>query len=182
MSTIEPGDEWSEGFRVTCPRVNETLEYCPDEDKVTAQGVSIKISKNESIDGDITQFEYFLAQNPGDSFRKLYYDIALIDCATNRSIKDVEATDQDHDAKKKCPGYEGGIGITFNNDTETKKCPPVYCNGEQKCLSNYTFEWTQRQEANKWCEEEYYGDLHVTLCVNKDPAVAKYVVLSIDKT
>lgn len=173
INKIVPGGGWQESFRITCPRVDPTLEYCPDEDKVTDQGVSIKIAKEASEETNITQFEYFLVQKPGDSFRRFHYDVALIDCATNRKINDLDATDKDHDTKKKCPGYEGGISVTFNKDTEAKKCPPIFCDGQHNCLSIYTFEWTQRPEANKLCEQEYRGDVYVGLCMNKNPATAK---------
>jgi hypothetical protein len=55
---IEPGASYEELYRMTCMTNSSELEYCPDEDKVSSQAVSLKISKEEKLPSDITQFEY----------------------------------------------------------------------------------------------------------------------------
>ena len=81
-------------------------------------------------------------------------------------LTDVSATSSDHQVKvKKCAGYQGGISVTFPNDTTGKKCPPINCDGKNKCMDIYMFDKSRKDEPSKRCEEEYKGDMVLDLCV-----------------
>jgi hypothetical protein len=172
MHTIQPANYWNESFRVTCPKMNETHEYCPEADKAAGQGVSFKISRDQELATDHTQFEYALLQNPhdGDTARRLRYDVSLLDCGRISGIKDIEATDEHHrDKLEHCPGYRGGVQVWFSSDSDEKICKRISCDSKTKCLSIYTWEWTRREEASLECESDYHGDVHVELCAGRKP-------------
>jgi hypothetical protein len=158
--------------------MNDTHEYCADEDKAAGQGVTLKISRSRRVDTDITQLEYFLFQNPraGDMFRRLHYDISLLDCGDVDGITDTTATDEQHKVKvARCPGYDRGLAVAFTNDSMATKCQPIYCDGGRQCPWIYTWDpwWTRMNDARIACEEEYYGNMHLSLCVNRYPAQAR---------
>lgn len=151
--------------------------YCPEEDKLAGQAISLKISKtNNPGDTNITQMEYALYQDPktGDKFKRLYYDVSLLDCANPNAmapegkaekITDFNATPEMHARKLAlCPGYDGGVSVTFTGDEKGAVCPPIYCDGVQKCFMIYTFDRTRPQESSFTCEKEYRGDLRLDLC------------------
>ncbi|CAO2654148.1 Nn.00g108810.m01.CDS01 [Neocucurbitaria sp. VM-36] len=126
MYTIPSGKFYTEPYRITCPpAINGSDGYCWDYDKLRGQGVSIKVSNNQSVAEDVLQFE-------------LYYDVSLLDCGkvanyaanygfdltdpNHRTITDASSTDDDHKAKvEKCPGYKGGLTVTFPSDTIGEK-------------------------------------------------------------
>ncbi|KAF2652290.1 hypothetical protein K491DRAFT_605126 [Lophiostoma macrostomum CBS 122681] len=168
MITVEAGMQYSEPFRTTCPKMNDTHEYCPDEDKVASQAVSLKVSKTKDL-VNITQFEYAYIPDHVDPSKRLSYDISLIDCHRVVGIKDADATDEQHNGKLDCPGYKGGIGVAFNMDTFNTNCPPVYCDGVHKCPSIYTWEWTQRNDASLSCKDKYLGSMELVLCASGNP-------------
>lgn len=146
--------------------------YCPGEDKLAGQAVSIKISRsNDPADQNITQLEYALYQNPSthDTFKRLYYDVSLLDCgAPDIAVTDFNATAAMFARKVEvCPGYAGGVAVTFSGEEEGNVCPPVYCDGESRCFMVYTFDRTRRQESSFTCEKEYRGDLRLDLCVKE---------------
>jgi hypothetical protein len=82
---IKPGENYTEPYRTTCAiPLNSTRGYCWAEDKLYGQGISMKISGNDTADGDITQFEYSLINNPfrpEPKFMRLGIDVPLLDCA-----------------------------------------------------------------------------------------------------
>jgi hypothetical protein len=82
---IKPGENYTEPYRTTCAiPLNSTRGYCWAEDKLYDQGISMKISGNDTADGDITQFEYSLINNPfrpEPRFMRLEIDVSLLDCA-----------------------------------------------------------------------------------------------------
>jgi hypothetical protein len=84
-------------------------------------------------------------------------------------LTDVKATENDHAVKlDKCPGYQNGVAVTFPSDKEGKKCPPIHCDGKEKCMSIYTFDRTREGEASMACHEEYRGDMVVHLCAGAE--------------
>lgn len=175
---VLPGDSYGESFRSTCQRMNNTHEYCPDEDKGANQGVTLKISRSRSVGTDITQLEYFLVQNleEGDTFKRLHYDVSLLDCGEIEGVTDADATYEQHEEKlARCPGYDGGLALAFTNDSMVTKCRPIYCDGKSKCPWVYTWDpwWTRMNDARMVCGEEFYGDMHLALCVNRYPAQAQ---------
>lgn len=79
-------------------------------------------------------------------------------------LTDVKATSEDHALKiKYCPGYEGGLNVTFSN-APNSTCPHLICDGKQVCKDIYTFDRTREGEATKACNEEYHGDMILHLC------------------
>ncbi|KAF2445626.1 hypothetical protein P171DRAFT_323327, partial [Karstenula rhodostoma CBS 690.94] len=120
--TIPSGTHYTEPFRTSAGcAYTGAPPYCPAEDKLAGQGVSIKISRsNNPADQNITQLEYALYQNPNihDTFKRLYYDVSLLDCgAPDVSVTDFNATDTMYAKKKElCPGYIGGVAVTFSGD------------------------------------------------------------------
>lgn len=133
--------------------------------------------------------EYALYRNPatGDAFKRLYYDVSLLDCANPRvmdltgqgfvgggEITDFNATAGMHAQKLAlCPGYEGGVSVTFSGDENGEVCPPIYCDGVEKCFMIYTFDRTRPQESSFTCEKEYRGDLRLDLCAERGDEVVK---------
>ncbi|KAH3969207.1 hypothetical protein HBI52_015670 [Parastagonospora nodorum] len=202
---IKAGETYTEPYRTTCAiYVNSTKpSYCWPEDKLGGQGISIKISADEHNFTNILQFEYALVRNPlrGDSYRRLDYDISLLDCgnplvytqeykvyiptsSTSGAIAvstatgvahidgyrdvsqltDAKATNEDHTLKVKyCPGYEGGLNVTFSN-APNATCPHLICDGKQVCKDIYTFDRSREGEATKACNEVYHGDIVLHLC------------------
>ncbi|KAL1595067.1 hypothetical protein SLS60_009754 [Paraconiothyrium brasiliense] len=153
-----------------------TPPYCPDEDKLAGQAISMKISKtNNTADQEITQFEYALYQNPAttDKFKRLYYDVSLLDCGKpDVAVTDFDATDAQHEKKLElCPGYAGGVAVTFSGDEKGENCPPIYCDGKSKCFMIYTFDRTRPQESSFTCAKEYKGDMRLDLCAAEGDAV-----------
>jgi hypothetical protein len=187
MTQLEPGGTWAEPYRVTCPKGlkkndNDTKIYCANEDKVAGQGISVKIASTPGSN-NIFQFEYALLQDPargesGDKFRRLNYDVSLLDCAAPtdcRNITDVCATPEEQERKAAgCPGYQEGLAVWL--DTWEKafaaKCPPMYCTGKQTCMDIYTWDRTRIDEASVACDAEFKGDLHVDLCVGNKGSAA----------
>jgi len=130
---------------------------------------------NNTADQEITQLEYALYQNPHVpklKYKQLNYDISLLNCATtDPSITDFNATPEMHAKKQElCPGYVGGVAVTFSADEDGKICPPIYCDGKNKCFMIYTFDRTRLQESSFTCTEEYKGDLTLDLCVGNGDA------------
>ncbi|KAK7184636.1 hypothetical protein PSPO01_09307 [Paraphaeosphaeria sporulosa] len=171
--TIPSGTQYTEPFRASagCPYTGAP-PYCPLEDKLAGQAVSIKIARsNDPADQNITQLEYALYRNPNthDTFKRLYYDVSLLDCgAPDIAVTDFNATEVMLARKvERCPGYAGGVAVTFSADEGGKVCPPVYCDGISRCFMVYTFDRTRRQESSFTCEKEYRGDLRLDLCVKK---------------
>jgi hypothetical protein len=185
---ILSGGDHTETYRITCPiTVNTTKGYCWSHDKLAGQGVSMKIS-NDNTTNDILQVEYALVKNPmrgpdGDTIHRLHYDISLLDCARPEmyvdvykannatdprnvtEINDVQATVADHMIKaQKCPGYQQGIAVTFSNDTKGAICEPIKCDGVNKCKGIYLFDRTRKDEPSKECAQEYRGNMVVDLC------------------
>jgi len=192
INTIGPGNTHTESYRVTasCPnaKVNNVSmgQYCPQQDKLGGQAVSMKVAKSKETWQNILQIEYALFQNPdrGDKFRRLDYDISLLNCATPpvENITDITATAEDHVQKvAQCAGYDGGIAVSFSNNTlpsnspskggnGTKtNCPPIWCDGKEKCMMIYMWDRTRDKEASLACEEEFYGNMTVDLCATKGP-------------
>jgi hypothetical protein len=200
--TIPPGETYTEPYRSTCAiPLNNTRGYCWAEDKLYGQGVSLKISENDTVDGDITQVEYALVDDPhrpDHGFMRLEFDVSLLDCANPMlypqiykvnvpippgaaatqpsdivhhaewrnvtELTDQSASDTDHNFKvEKCPGYQSGVTLTFPNDT-AGICPPIKCDGVNKCFDIYTFDRTREGEASKSCTKEYKGDTVVDFC------------------
>lgn len=87
-------------------------------------------------------------------------------------VTDFDAT-ADMVAKKRdsCPGYDGGVAVTFSGDEKGDICPPIYCDGKSKCFMIYTFDRTRPQESSFTCEKEYRGDLRLDLCAENGDAV-----------
>jgi hypothetical protein len=192
--TIPPGEMYTEPFRMTCPlpkgwdpklksaATNATGYqvlinplptepnnlYCIAEDKLAGQGISVKIAKTDLPSGDILQLEYAIVMDPnrGDTFQRMNYDVSLLNCAARDNITDFSATTADHDEKiALCPGYDGGLSLTFDNDTQTENCPPTYCDGKDKCLMAYMWDKTRQGESSLGCEREYFGNMTLNLCV-----------------
>ncbi|KAF1848571.1 uncharacterized protein K460DRAFT_334845 [Cucurbitaria berberidis CBS 394.84] len=192
MHTIPSGEKHTEQYRVTCPPAkNGTEGYCWDHDKLRGQGVAIKISNNQSLAGDISQFEYALIQNPLDNttYHKLNYDVSLLDCAkvatyagfygldladsNHRIITDASSSDQDHTLKvEKCPGYNTGLALTFPSDKSGERCKPIHCDGKKKCQVYY-FDWTRNGEPSMACTAAYKGDMVLDLCIGSKKADGK---------
>ncbi|KAF2634539.1 hypothetical protein P280DRAFT_554506 [Massarina eburnea CBS 473.64] len=165
---------YKEPYRATCYAPNGGgASYCPAADKLGGQGVSMKISTDRDVTKNIiTQFEYALMQNldrTDDTFKRLIYDMSLVDCGNpGVPADDFNGTEVMHEKKvKECPGYNGGVSITFANDTEAVNCPPVYCDGVNRCLLVYMWDRSRKMEATWQCLNEYRGDMRVEFCVNK---------------
>lgn len=185
MNVIPPNGTYSEDYRITCPpAVNGTWGYCWDHDKLRGQAISLKISENTTAGSDILQFEYALVQNPlrGDTFIRLDYDVSMLDCGdpqwnkglygtnpngTNRTeITDKNATASDHAIKlAKCPGYAGGLSVTFDPDPGRDVCPPIMCTGENLCSQIYNFDRSREGEPSMACHKHYRGNLVLDLCL-----------------
>ncbi|KAF2853855.1 hypothetical protein T440DRAFT_465606 [Plenodomus tracheiphilus IPT5] len=172
MQIMKPNETYTEPFRTTCPLMNNvTTKYCEDYDKLRGQGVSIKISKNTSI-ADILQLEYALVQNPlqNATYHQLIYDVSLLDCADpgiNATITDATATAADQLNKvNTCPGYQGGLSVTFDPDPRANVCKPIQCTGEESpvCPDIYNFDRTRKGEATMACREKYEGNMILDLC------------------
>lgn len=181
---IPPKSTYVEPFRASggCPNQNVTNStgqvnlqpvYCPQEDKLGGQGISFKISKTKvPADPDLTQIEYALYKNPekkNDTFKRLYYDFSLLDCVHEQAgTADLTGTDAQHKIKvQRCPGYEGGVAVTFSGDPDHSNCPLIYCDGSRKCMQIYTWDRSRDQEASFTCEREYRGNMTVELCVSQ---------------
>ncbi|KAF2876688.1 hypothetical protein BDV95DRAFT_590762 [Massariosphaeria phaeospora] len=168
LGSLEANGVYTEPYRITCP----TDTPCESQDKVAGAGVSIKLSRTkeppkEPDIANVTQIEYALLQKPGEPFHKLNYDFSLLDCA-KVNVTDIGGTAAQHDDKVKlCPGYAGGVAVTFDNDPDYKSCEPVYCDGLSKCLVVYTYDRTREGEPSLSCKE-YHGNMIVDLCVNKN--------------
>ncbi|KAL5436171.1 hypothetical protein PMIN06_006085 [Paraphaeosphaeria minitans] len=168
---IPSGKYYTEPFRASAGcSYTGAPPYCLLEDKLAGQAVSIKIARsNDTADQNITQLEYALYQNPStqDTFKRLYYDVSLLDCgAPDVAVTDFNATEAMFARKVKlCPGYAGGVAVTFSADEGGEVCPPVYCDGQSRCFMVYTFDRTRRQESSFTCDKEYRGDLRLDLCV-----------------
>ncbi|KAF1916066.1 hypothetical protein BDU57DRAFT_515916 [Ampelomyces quisqualis] len=205
---IFPGGSYTEPYRFTCPiPVNETEgTYKWAEDKLSGQGVSMKVSRT-SNKSDITQIEWALLMNPkrNDKFYRLDYDISLLNCADPAAspavfkvnlppptptesgkpaptptipynpewrnlsqLTDALATPEDHQFKiQACPGYQGGIKVSFPNNTVQSNCTAIDCKGKMTCLDIYTFDRTRVGEASMACDAEYRGDMVVDLCADR---------------
>ncbi|KAF2012237.1 hypothetical protein BU24DRAFT_485645 [Aaosphaeria arxii CBS 175.79] len=176
---IKANSTYTEPYRITCPiPVNGTFphgQYCADEDKLAGQGISMKFGRTtDAAAGGILQFEYALVQDPvrGDDFHRLNYDVSLLDCGTIQSgVVDANATKIQHtDKVDNCPGYDGGVAVTFLHDGgNATNCAPIYCNGEEPCKMIYTWDRTRQGEASLACEREYRGDMRVDLCAKNNP-------------
>lgn len=173
MHVVEPGTNYSEPYRVTCPPAkNHTEGYCYDYDKLRGQGVAIKISRNESVAADLLQLEYALLQNPldGDEYHKLYYDVSLLDCAAPENIatSDVSATTEQYQDKiHYCPGYKNGLAVTFHPDPGLEVCKSINCPGEEKpiCTDIYNYDRSRLGEASMACQKKFQGNMILQLCV-----------------
>ncbi|KAF2115560.1 hypothetical protein BDV96DRAFT_521108 [Lophiotrema nucula] len=181
MRTIRSNEFIVEPYRQTCFQKKQDAGfhwYCPEVDKAAGQGVSIKISKDNTM-ANIIQFEYALVMDTarGDNFYRLNYDVSMLDCASQNAagVTDESAAAAEskgdtrlHDAKVKgCPGYEGGLAVTF--DGNTTNCSPIFCDGTGMCERIYTFDRTRPDEASLACEAEYRGNMTLDLCVSKNP-------------
>jgi hypothetical protein len=129
---------------------------------------------------------------PPSTFERLEYDVSLLDCANPfvypklfkvnvppaagaanegnagwrnaTALTDTSASEEDHEIKvQKCPGYRGGIGVSFPEDRKGV-CKAIRCDGREKCFEIYTFDRTREGEASLSCGEEYRGDTVVELC------------------
>jgi hypothetical protein len=129
---------------------------------------------------------------PPSTFERLEYDVSLLDCANPfvypklfkvnippaagaaneenagwrdaTALTDTSASVDDHKIKvQKCPGYQGGIGVSFPEDKKGV-CKAIGCDGREKCFEIYTFDRTREGEASLSCGEEYRGDTVVELC------------------
>ncbi|KAH7118904.1 hypothetical protein B0J11DRAFT_440335 [Dendryphion nanum] len=176
VKKLVSGAKYTEFYRQTCPR-NYSIpspkdEYCADDDKLAGQAISIKIARDKILANGVTQIEYALMQDPnrGDTFNRLNYDISLLDCVRRDDITDAGATAQQHEEKVRgCPGYQGGIAVTFPHDVQgSTNCPPIYCNGTLKCDMIYTWDRSRPGEASLACAREYKGEMRVDLCANKN--------------
>lgn len=181
MYTIAPNTSYSEDYRITCPpALNGTWGYCWDHDKLRGQGISLKLSKNNTVASDILQLEYALVMNPlrGDTFNRFEYDVSLLDCgdpvwnkeayggAGRGVITDGDATTADHDIKlDSCPGYSGGLSVTFDPDPGPAVCPSIKCTGEKLCDQIYFFDRTRKSEPSMACTKEYKGNMVLDLCL-----------------
>lgn len=140
----------------------------------------MKISRTPSpADTNSTQIEYALYRDPHtpDTFKRLYYDVSLLDCAApellhpGANVTDFAATPDWHAEKVRlCPGYEEGVAVSFAGDKSGETCPPVYCDGREKCFFIYTWDRTRKVESSFTCAREYRGDVRVDLCVGKGGA------------
>jgi hypothetical protein len=159
----------------TDPKTSKPLTagYCMNEDKLAGQGVAIKIARGSVPEkGNVLQLEYALVKDPnrgptGDKTHRINYDISLLDCGPEYAdISDFSATTQQHLEKvEQCPGYNSGLSLTFNNDTEAENCPPTFCNGVDKCYMAYLWDRTRMGESSLSCETEYWGNMTLDLCV-----------------
>ncbi|KAF2244717.1 hypothetical protein BU26DRAFT_434100 [Trematosphaeria pertusa] len=166
--TIPAGGTYHEAYRVVVPKegvgMDSTLKKMP------GQGISIKISNVTGDLSNILQLEYSLVQNPlRDKFRRLDYDISLLDCAKppadHANMTDVQSSQELEWNQKKidgCPGYQGGVALWF---TDSKKCRPIYCDGQSYCDGIYNYDKTREGEMSLACHEEYRGDLYFEVCV-----------------
>jgi len=149
-----------------------TAGYCVSEDKLAGQGVAIKIAREPIPEkGKVLQFEYALVKDPnrGDKTHRINYDVSLLDCGPEHAdITDSTASAEQLQEKfDHCPGYDGGLAVTFTNDTKGQNCPTTYCNGVDKCFMTYIWERTRQGESSLSCEEEYWGDMVLDLCVER---------------
>ncbi|KAF1838210.1 hypothetical protein BDW02DRAFT_576514 [Decorospora gaudefroyi] len=182
MHSVLPGSDHTEPYRTTCPAwANGTEGYCPAMDKLSGQGVAIKISaaaaNNLTATNGITQLEYALVSNPNDanSWHTLNYDVSLLDCGappgTNGTlVTDVSATDADYARKtEQCPGYQGGLTLTFeaacSEEYDADICDDIHCEG--KCSDAYMFDRTREGEPSKACRGEFRGDMVLMLCAQE---------------
>ncbi|KAJ4303379.1 hypothetical protein N0V90_002272 [Kalmusia sp. IMI 367209] len=197
---ISPGENFTEPFR-TSGGCNYTgaPPYCPDEDKLAGQGISMKIAKGYSVDNSIMQFEYTLYQNPRiiplKTFKKLIYDVSLLDCGqpmvngtlangtkglVPAIVTDFNATTAMHDQKvRECPGYDGGVAVTFSTDEKGYNCPPIYCDGKSKSFMIYTWDKSRDKESTFTCEREYHGNMRLDLCATRGDTDTTYFKLSV---
>lgn len=174
---LKAGEQHREFFRITCSTPKNATypndQYCADDDKLSGQAISIKITSNTQKNAGQTQFEYALFQDPrrGDSFKRLNYDISLLDCGNNGKITDAGSSKSEHDDKiQSCPGYRDGVAVTFPHaGGDTSNCPPIFCDGKDKCDMIYTWDRTRQGEASLACEKEYKGEMRVDLCVGRNP-------------
>jgi hypothetical protein len=61
---------------------------------------------------------------------------------------DESTSADDHKIKlEKCAGYQGGIMVSFPNDTKGV-CRPIKCDGVQKCFDIYTYDHTREGETS----------------------------------
>lgn len=169
---ITPAGIFIEPFRASagCMYQGEPI-YCQDEDRLAGQAISFKISFDREPSAPITQFEYALYQNPiiKDPFKKLIYDVSLLDCGQPaENVVDFNATVEMHNQKlAQCPGYSGGVAVSFDADPHGNSCPPIFCDGKDKCYMIYTWDRTRKQESTFICDKEYRGNMTLDLCATK---------------
>lgn len=171
---LEPQQNWTEDFRESCGLPDGAFNrYCPDMDKISGEGVAIKIfngSAGEESNKNISQLEYALVQDPkrGDTFKRLNYDISLLDCAIPPNhiyaqVNDFHAAGWNRKKVAQCPGYQGGLAVLFTNTTE-QNCPPIRCNGSEVCLEMYNLDKTRKDEPSLACNAEFYGTMAFHMC------------------
>jgi hypothetical protein len=167
-----PGFQWLVSNKML-PGTNKpyVAGYCIPEDKLAGQGVAIKITNSTIPEaGKIIQLEYTLVQDftRHDTYHRFNYDVSLLDCGpVYDNYTDYNATGTMLQEKfDHCPGYKGGLSVTFSNDTaEHTNCPPTFCSADQKCWMAYMWDKTRHGEPSLSCEREYWGDMTLNLCV-----------------
>jgi hypothetical protein len=154
-----------------------TSGWCIPEDKLAGQGVAIKIAKGDApVQGTLLQLEYALVKDPNrvdpnngvrDDFHRINYDVSLLDCGIERANQsDFNPTPEMLQEKfEMCPGYKGGLSLTFDNDTKSENCPPTFCSADKTCLMAYLWDRTRKGESSLSCEKEYKGNMILNLCV-----------------
>ncbi|PVI07475.1 hypothetical protein DM02DRAFT_327421 [Periconia macrospinosa] len=174
--SLPPDNIYTEPYRTVC-FTHPSNAYCPGEDKLGGQGVSMKIAASNDTWTHVTQIEYSLVKNTDrkDNFYRLNYDISLLDCGIPKwNTSDATATSAEHQLKlDKCPGYQGGISVNFDSDPNHENCMPLQCDGKQRCPQMYFWDRTRGGEASVECSREYRGDMRVELCANRGKNAAK---------
>ncbi|KAJ4303380.1 hypothetical protein N0V90_002273 [Kalmusia sp. IMI 367209] len=163
--TIPSGSIYHEALRETIFHSNHSLNGTDYSGKEIGQGSVIKITRPpKNYSHNVLQLEYAIGKNT-ETFKKLWYDISLLDCAkTTALVTDVQASQDDNYNQKKidsCPGYQNGIAMWTS---DYKHCPPIYCDGVQFCDGIYNYDRSRENESTKSCDQEYRGNLYVELC------------------
>ncbi|KAF2730078.1 hypothetical protein EJ04DRAFT_414398, partial [Polyplosphaeria fusca] len=175
MKAIQAGETYIEPYRTTCVKTGN-ITYCADEDKLAGQGISVKISRTVDQKNP-TQLEYALKksnelnQSDPTAFYRLWFDISMLDCASppsqDTAFTDDNASQDEHQLKvDTCPGYQGGVGLTWDNDQ--KGCQPLFDDGTFRNYFNQLYMWDRTHpgayEASLGCASEYKGNMTFDLC------------------
>lgn len=157
--TLEPGASFQDPYRTVCYKGNNSLQYCPNEDKMANQGVSITISRSPELASDILQFEYELVQEPDFNYQRFKYDVSLLDCGRVQNTTS-QISNGNNGNRQGCSAYNDGLSVTFDGHGSSL-CPWITCNPGEGCRSN---DKSWPQEPGLVCDQELRGNVTLRFC------------------